>query len=85
MILPNCIGQGHVSKFIKQVSVVDSVLQNAGLNLAVAAMKVGELASVRVQPKYGYGTQGLLLIIKLQHCVSPSKKVCFCKKSRLSH
>lgn len=28
--------------------------------MAVAAMRIGEIASVKVEPKYGYGAQGLL-------------------------
>lgn len=37
---------------------IDSVLQGAGLNLAVAKMRVGELARVDVEPDYGYGPEG---------------------------
>lgn len=36
----------------------DSVAREVGLNLAVAAMHKGEVAEVRVAPRYGYGERG---------------------------
>ena len=37
---------------------VDSSLQGAGLSLAIAQMRKGEIASLEVEPQYGYGAQG---------------------------
>lgn len=36
----------------------DTSFQNVGINLAVATMRVGEVARIFVHPKYGYGEKG---------------------------
>lgn len=46
-------------------SPADSVLQGAGLNLAVETMEIGEKAEIHLAHEYGYGIKGAFCQVKL--------------------